>query len=138
MPFDLPRDIMNIIVSKMDIETRMKLGIITRFKETREFSEFKRHLNETLSKVQISQHIQTRVVPAEAAGESYIVNDYYVSLSIVHKRKPLFHGEPIYTIYREIIDNTLYQSYIIHIPSINFDNMYDIFMYNGPIWTRLS
>lgn len=110
----LPRDVMNIIVSKMDIETRIALKIFSRFKETPEFKAFKKRLNDTLSNVRLK--------------ETSLDNEHFVGLSIGPNRSLLPEGytdsnglyyEPMYGIYREISNGTLVNYYIIHAPKEN-------------------
>lgn len=41
---EFPRDIHNLIVKKLDIDTRIKLGIITQFRKDEKFVEFTKQL----------------------------------------------------------------------------------------------
>lgn len=65
---EFPRDIHNFIVKKLDIETRMKLGIISKFRKDEKFLELANSL--------------THVIPNIPKLDAYYANeeDVYIEL----------------------------------------------------------
>lgn len=76
---EFPRDIHNFIVKKLDIDTRRKLGIITRFKKDSKFIEFTKIL---ISKLENKAKIDIYRTGDVFQQQIYVELDKYILIKL--------------------------------------------------------
>jgi hypothetical protein len=99
---DLPRDVLNQVICKLDIESRMRLGIISKIKRTDKFNQFCKVLSSKLA-----QTVETYSTPVVGGGT---IITYGISLGPMRE----FDEDCVSSMYT--IEHLLYPTEMMHDP----------------------